>query len=73
MKAPKCQYVHLLSEVNDAVAAKKCELAVLVPTDPIFVHLHTDFWERASAYVRAGGVLYASLAANAARLTVLNP
>jgi hypothetical protein len=38
----------------------------LTATDPIFVHLHTDFWERASAYVRAGGVLYASLAANAA-------
>ena len=38
----------------------------LTATDPIFVHLHTDFWERAAAYVRAGGVLYASLAANAA-------
>jgi endo-1,4-beta-mannosidase len=38
----------------------------LTATDPIFVHLHTDFWERASAYVRDGGVLYASLAANAA-------
>jgi uncharacterized protein (DUF1015 family) len=30
-KGPKCQYVHLLSEVNDVVAAKGCELAVLVP------------------------------------------
>jgi endo-1,4-beta-mannosidase len=40
--------------------------APLTATDPIFVHLHTDFWERATAYVRAGGVLYASLAANAA-------
>jgi len=38
----------------------------LTATDPIFVHLHTDFWERAEAYVRGGGVLYASLAANAA-------
>ncbi|HEX9472905.1 MAG TPA: beta-galactosidase [Steroidobacteraceae bacterium] len=38
----------------------------LTATDPIFVHLHTDFWERADAYVRGGGVLYASLAANAA-------
>ena len=38
----------------------------LTATDPIFVHLHTDFWERARAYVHDGGVLYASLAANAA-------
>lgn len=38
----------------------------LTATDPVFVHLHTDFWERARAYVQAGGVLYASLAANAA-------
>jgi hypothetical protein len=38
----------------------------LTATDPIFVHLHTDFWERAAAYVSGGGVLYASLAANAA-------
>ena len=28
---PPCQYVHLLKEVTDAVAAKSCELAVLVP------------------------------------------
>jgi endo-1,4-beta-mannosidase len=35
-------------------------------TDPVFVHLHTDFWERARAYVASGGVLYASLAANSA-------
>jgi uncharacterized protein (DUF1015 family) len=28
---PKCQYVHLLKEVTDAVAAKACQLAVLVP------------------------------------------
>jgi endo-1,4-beta-mannosidase len=38
----------------------------LTATDPIFVHLHTDFWERATSYVKDGGVLYASLAANAA-------
>lgn len=38
----------------------------LTATDPIFVHLHTDFWEQAAAYVRGGGVLYASLAADAA-------
>jgi hypothetical protein len=38
----------------------------LTATDPIFVHLHTDFWERAASYVQGGGVLYASLAANAA-------
>jgi hypothetical protein len=38
----------------------------LTATDPVFVHLHTDFWEQATAYVKAGGVLYASLAANAA-------
>ena len=38
----------------------------LTATDPIFVHLHTDFWERATSYVKNGGVLYASLAANGA-------
>ena len=27
----KCQYVHLLREVNEAVAGKQCQLAVLVP------------------------------------------
>jgi uncharacterized protein (DUF1015 family) len=30
-KEPKCQYVHLLREVNEAIAAKQCQLAVLVP------------------------------------------
>ncbi len=30
-KEPKIQYVHLLKEVDDVVAAKQCELAVLVP------------------------------------------
>ena len=29
--ASKCQYVHLLKEVTDAVAAKACQLACLVP------------------------------------------
>ncbi|MBM3997066.1 MAG: DUF1015 domain-containing protein [Planctomycetes bacterium] len=29
--APKCQYVHLLSEVDGVVAARQCDLAVLVP------------------------------------------
>lgn len=28
---PSCQYVHLLKEVTDAVAAKSCQVAVLVP------------------------------------------
>ena len=28
---PRCRYVHLLKEVTDVVAAKSCELAVLVP------------------------------------------
>ncbi len=31
MKTPTCQYVHLLKEASDAVAAKQCQLAVLVP------------------------------------------
>jgi uncharacterized protein (DUF1015 family) len=31
MKTPTCQYVHLLNEVDAAVAGKQCELAVLVP------------------------------------------
>jgi uncharacterized protein (DUF1015 family) len=30
-KPAKTQYVHLLGEVNDVVAAKQCDLAVLVP------------------------------------------
>jgi uncharacterized protein (DUF1015 family) len=28
---PKCEFVHLLGEVTDAVAAKRCQLAALVP------------------------------------------
>ena len=31
IQAPKCQYVHLLSEVDAVVTGKQCELAVLVP------------------------------------------
>lgn len=45
--------------------------AVLLPspltaTDPISIHVHTDFWAKAQRYVRQGGVLYASLSADAA-------
>ncbi len=29
--SPKCRYVHLLSEVNDAIKAGECDLAALVP------------------------------------------
>jgi uncharacterized protein (DUF1015 family) len=29
--APQCKYVHLLREVNEATAAKSCQLAALVP------------------------------------------
>jgi uncharacterized protein (DUF1015 family) len=29
--SPTCQYVHLLKEVEDAAAARSCDLAVLVP------------------------------------------
>ena len=28
---PKCRYVHLLREVTDSMAAKDCQIAVLVP------------------------------------------
>lgn len=35
-------------------------------TDPVFVHVHTDFWAKAQAYVMNGGTLYASLAATSA-------
>lgn len=38
----------------------------LTATDSIFVHVHTDFWDRAAQYVGNGGVLYASLSADAA-------
>ena len=35
-------------------------------TDPVSVHVHTDFWAKALAYVTHGGTLYASLAASSA-------
>ena len=38
----------------------------LTATDPVFVHLHTDFWDKARDYVAKGGILYASLAATSA-------
>lgn len=38
----------------------------LTSTDNSFVHEHTDFWEKAKEYVAAGGVLYASVSADAA-------
>jgi len=38
----------------------------LTSTDIDLVHVHTDFWEKARGYVHQGGVLYASLSADAA-------
>lgn len=38
----------------------------LTSTNDSFVHEHTDFWEKAKQYVAAGGVLYASVSADAA-------
>lgn len=38
----------------------------LTGTDDYFVHVHSDFWEKAKQYVSRGGVLYASVAADAA-------
>jgi hypothetical protein len=38
----------------------------LTSTDSMMVHLHSDFWEKASAYVEDGGVLYASVSGDAA-------
>jgi len=35
-------------------------------TDPIDVHVHTDFWLKAQDYVRKGGIIYASIGADAA-------
>jgi hypothetical protein len=40
--------------------------APLTATEPMFVHVHTDFWAKAADYVRTGGRLYASLSANSA-------
>ncbi len=38
----------------------------LTSTDSFLVHVHSDFWEKAKQYVAKGGVLYASVAADAA-------
>jgi len=38
----------------------------LTGTEVGLVHVHTDFWEKARAYVQKGGILYASLSADAA-------
>jgi endo-1,4-beta-mannosidase len=38
----------------------------LTSTDTMMIHLHTDFWEKARAYVENGGVVYASVSADAA-------
>ena len=38
----------------------------LTSTDNFLVHVHSDFWEKAKQYVAKGGVLYASVAADAA-------
>lgn len=38
----------------------------LTSTAAISVHLHTDFWDKARDYVKSGGILYASLSADAA-------
>ena len=38
----------------------------LTSTDAFLVHVHSDFWEKAKQYVTLGGVLYASIAADAA-------
>jgi hypothetical protein len=38
----------------------------LTSTDSIFIHVHTSFWEQALEYVKRGGVLYASVAGDAA-------
>jgi endo-1,4-beta-mannosidase len=38
----------------------------LTSTDSFLVHVHSDFWEKAKQYVSKGGMLYASVAADAA-------
>ncbi len=40
--------------------------APLTSTEDPVVHVHTDFWRRARAYVEKGGALYASLCADVA-------
>jgi len=38
----------------------------LTSTNTMLVHVHTDFWAKAKTYVENGGVLYASVSADAA-------
>jgi endo-1,4-beta-mannosidase len=38
----------------------------LTATEPVSVHVHTDFWEKVTDYVKHGGNVYASLAADSA-------
>lgn len=38
----------------------------LTGTDSFLVHVHSDFWEKVKQYVSQGGMLYASVAADAA-------
>jgi len=38
----------------------------LTSTNSFLVHVHSDFWEKAKDYVQRGGLLYASVAADAA-------
>lgn len=38
----------------------------LTSTDSMMIHVHSDFWQKASSYVQAGGVLYASVSGDAA-------
>lgn len=38
----------------------------LTSTDTALVHVHTDFWAKAKTYVENGGVIYASVSADAA-------
>ena len=40
--------------------------APLTSTDTALVHVHSDFWAKAKAYVENGGVVYASVSADAA-------
>jgi endo-1,4-beta-mannosidase len=40
--------------------------APLTSTDTALVHVHSDFWGKAKAYVENGGVVYASVSADAA-------
>jgi endo-1,4-beta-mannosidase len=40
--------------------------APLTGTDQILTHVHSDFWEKARAYVEQGGLVYASVSGNSA-------